>query len=120
MDTVPPTAVFSPEFQLVLHCTRRGGLRRADDLLSLWLPRLDWQLFRNLALRHGVQSLVYTSLRHDHQHAVPRDILDALQADVTIGTARSMALLDYLQRLIRDLSREGIDVLPFKGPDLAL
>ena len=81
---------------------------------------IDWETFITLVDRHRVIPKVYRNLKGLKGNGVPEQIRRSLQNRFEGNIRRSLALTAELVRLVKLLKRNGIPVLPLKGPVLAL
>lgn len=111
----------SPEVQLLLACARTVVDEvTSAQIKSLLNGEINWVYLRDKAHRHGVMPLLYRSLDSTFPELVPPEVLDSLrgsfQRNALNNLVRTRELLDVLQLI----ERQGIPVLPFKGPLLAI
>ena len=110
----------SPEVELLRTCcrTKIDGDQQAR-IRHLLQPSMDWHTLVRLANVHGVQTLLYQSVKSIGKEQIPAIVLKDLTAYVqqiaifnTVLTRDLLKILDFLQT-------HGIRALPFKGPVLA-
>lgn len=110
----------SPEVELLRMCcrTKIDGDQQAR-IRHLLQPSMDWRTLVRLANVHGVQTLLYQSVKSIGKEQIPAIVLKDLTAYVqqiaifnTVLTRDLLKILDFLQT-------HGIRALPFKGPVLA-
>lgn len=77
---------------------------------------LDWELLLDLADRHAITPLLYWRLNSFNPDVLPGALGAAFQKNV----CRNLWLTRELLELHQLLEREGIQLMPFKGPTLAL
>ncbi len=65
-------------------------------------------------------SLIYWQLKATCAEAVPKDILNRLQDRFRQTNKRNLLLASELRRILKLFEAEGIPVMPFKGPVLAV
>lgn len=109
------------EMELLLACARTARACSRDRraaLKDLLLEPPDWTRFVELALRHAVTPLVYTSLAEIGAPLVPHEISDALEIWFEQNTTRTRALECELAALSDALEARGIPTLAYKGPTL--
>ncbi len=75
----------------------------------------NWEMLLGLANANGVLSLVYQSL-----HAIGADMPDFFREAALECAAFARQLATDLEVLLNGLGEQGIEVLPLKGPALAL
>lgn len=110
-----------PEDQLILAAARRelDAASRASIAALIQGP-LDWPLVVDQATEHAIAPLLLEHLHavgHDH---VPPAALDDLNRVTAENLRVSMLLTAELIRLLPMLAALGVEVIPFKGPALAL
>jgi hypothetical protein len=111
-----------PEHELLLLlCARSGGeefSRRVSELAST--GGLDWEYFLNLAQRHAVVPLVQRGLEARSRGLAPDAVRKSLREKYRANAARNMLLAGELLRVAGLFESEGIGVLAYKGPALAI
>jgi hypothetical protein len=113
----------SIEAELLFASARRhptqGDVSRAHAALSAGVP-IDWVSFVPLAKRHGVLPLLYRHLSTDTFDArlVPSAAFARLREEAEKSARRSLMLTGELLSLLDAFEREGIRVVPLKGPIL--
>ncbi len=106
---------------LLLGARRRLSAEESAAFKTLMAASLDWRLLLQLADRHRILALLYSSLeREDCLRKVPQPALDSLCAAVRLRVARSMALNGELARILETFERLGIPAMPCKGPAVAV
>ena len=91
-----------------------------DRLTPILHEEIDWDYFFRLARSHSLAPLVYRQLEASIKDQVPADMLQKLKKDYQENAARNVVLTDELLSLVDGLAKEGIQVMPFKGPALAV
>ena len=109
------------EDALLLACTSANPARREREALR-WLTCecKDWDYLVETARQHGVTALVSSRLEAAAADLVPHGALDVLRNRFRANAARNLFLTKELLAIIRDFVTHGIDVIPFKGPVLAI
>ena len=111
-----------PEHALLLLGARRkmNAADSAQFKLLLAQP-LDWRNLLQMADRHRILALFYSSLEREAcLELIPTAVRGALVAAVQIRVARSMALNSELGRILRTFESLGIPAIPCKGPAVAV
>jgi len=118
MDTNPSSS-FSKEIEIALLCS--GTTVKDQDLEQvryLCTQNIDWSFLKDLIVRTRVYAIVYHNLKL-LKKSIPEGFLSELkELAISTGT-RNFMFTVFLQRLIADFTRQGIFILPFKGPALA-
>jgi Uncharacterised nucleotidyltransferase len=81
---------------------------------------VDWEYLFLLARRHSVVPLLYLQLEQHASDLVPAENLRELKQHYFENSARNTILTAELCRLITLFAASGIEVIPYKGPALAL
>ena len=107
--------------ELVLACAHTGWdeARRARIDVLLRGP-VDWEAVARMAGAHGLVPILESQLARIGSPAVPREVLEALGDQRRATTRRNLLLTAELLRLLEDFERVGVQVVPFKGPILAM
>ncbi len=113
----PPQA---PHTELLSICARRLLAAEMQGRLRQLVRELDdWPGLLRLAGRHELEILLFQQLNRLGGGAVPLPVLDSLRDRCRAHTARSLYLTRELLRLLDHLRVAGVDVIPYKGPDLS-
>ena len=80
----------------------------------------DWDAFLKAVDFHRAAPLAYRNLNRRGWNGIPDRIRTELKKRVRNDAMNALALATELARLMKLFKREGIAVLPFKGPVLAL
>lgn len=111
----------APEAELLLLCARTT---RSEELIGRIRGLIDsgihWDRFLGWAARHRVLPLVGRTLASLPPGAVPPEILQRLKSRQQDNARRALGLVAELLKLLRLLNAAGIEVIPFKGPVLAM
>jgi hypothetical protein len=110
-----------PEHRLLLLCARtRVGAVEAERVRNLVAGGLDWDYLFNLAQRHAVLPLLYRQLKECARDAVPTVQLQKLGGKFRENATRNLLLAGKLLRISKLFEMEGVPVLAYKGPALAV
>jgi hypothetical protein len=107
--------------RLLIACTQVGASDAAGrELRSIILSGpADWAAARRLARAHGISSMVFCSVARTAADLVPKPVLERFKSDSHAAATRSLLLGSELTRVVEELGRSGIRVIPFKGPVLS-
>ncbi|HST50887.1 MAG TPA: nucleotidyltransferase family protein [Pyrinomonadaceae bacterium] len=109
------------ENELLLLCARaRAGVEEAARITRLVSEKTDWDYFFKLAGRHAVLPLVFKSLSAHAPDAVPPPHLLKHRDKFRGNATRNLLLAGELVRVVRLFESEGVPVLAYKGPALAV
>ena len=110
-----------PEVELLLCCARThvntATAKRIEFLLE---QDIDWADLIKTAAHHKVMPLLYQSLNNTCPEAVPQGILTQLRNHFHSNTIRNLFLTNKLLKLLNLFEAQGISVIPYKGPVLAV
>lgn len=107
-----------PELEIIFHCASAGKERgRIEELLQ---EGIDWRRLETLARYHKVLPLLYHRLTNIDDSSVKKEEMLRLQATYRHNAMRNLKLSVNLHRVLELLGREGIEVIVFKGPALAI
>jgi len=109
------------ELRLILSCLRASADQDVgDQIRALCLRAIDWDAFIKLVDRHRVPSLVYKSLNRFAGNRIPEIALTRLRNRFHRNAQQVLAKTAELVRIMKTFQQNDINVLPFKGPVLAL
>ena len=117
----PFAQTYSREQQLLLCCARTSTdaatSARIDELLR---RPLDWDYLLETSQVHGVLPLLYWKLKDAWAELVPPSSFAELRTRFQRNAARNLLLTGELSRIIKSFASEGVAVIPYKGPALAV
>ncbi len=106
-----------PETKLLLTCLR--PVCAPGSALSATVRHdIDWQRFLTLATNHHVIPLVYQALKHEP--SLPASVRAPLRQAFMAIAAYNLRATCRLQRLQSQAHEQGINLIPVKGPALAI
>jgi hypothetical protein len=110
-----------PENELLLLCARaRGGADAAGRIGELARAGIDWEFLYRLAQRHAVLPLLYRGLEANAPGAAPPEFRQRLRGKFRENATRNTLLAGELLGIARLFESEGVPVLAYKGPALAV
>ena len=110
-----------PENELLLLCARvRVGEDEASRIKGLAAGALDWDYLFRLAQRHAVLPLLHRSISEHARDAAPQTFRQKLREKFRENATRNLLLAGELVRIARLFESEGVPVLAYKGPALAV
>ena len=111
----------TPEMDLLCACLAPGRLRRIADGQREGRS-VDWPRFLALATNHHVVPLVYRALAADAANAagIPAEWLAQFRSRRTAIAAYNLRATAMLHRHQRLMESQGIQLIPVKGPALAI
>lgn len=89
---------------------------QVESIRSLADENLNWELLLRLAATHAITPLLYWRLKAVSPHRIPPPLEVTFQKNVR----NSLRLTGELLQLQQLFQREGVPLLPFKGPTLAM
>jgi hypothetical protein len=113
-------ALYNAE-ELLLICARANidedSIDRAKELLE---KGIDWELFTEGAMRSGVYSVIYNSLKRPNPSAaIPKELMDRLKEAYLFALSRMAFQNSQTMELLRLFFKKNIPVIPLKGPLLS-
>lgn len=112
-------AAARPEHELLLLCAHRGSPPAIRErVAALARSANDWDYLLLLARRHALLPLLYKGL--ENADGVPADFRAKLREEFRKNATRNTLLAGELTRLARLFEAEGLPLLAYKGPALAL
>jgi len=114
---VRKATIYTAEAELLLNVARTATDTQVIDRL---LPSIrDWPWFHRQVLKHGLSALAHRHLA-GHGAALPEAMQDQLATRSRQVAFHNMKQTRELLRVTDALESDGIPVIPFKGPALAL
>jgi len=112
----------SAEFEFLVDCIRH---RVDEDLVGRRDPKnriehIDWSAFMALTQRHKVVPHVFAALCNDHVESVPSYVTNQLNDLQQRSVMNNMRLAHELRRVVAACGENGVPVVAFKGPTLAM
>jgi hypothetical protein len=110
----------SPERELVLLCARTkldaAATERVREILR---GPLDWPLVIATARDHHVETLLHENLKLAGGGLVPDEWLGHLRGSARKTAGMSVLLSSELLRICEMFEKEGVTIIPYKGPVLS-
>lgn len=117
----PMTGELGNEARLLLACARtRIDAAGRTEIRRLAAGPFDWNYLFLKAEQHQLIPLLYHNLSAICREAVPSPAIERLRARNREYAVRAMALSAELVRLLQLFEAERLEVIPYKGPALAL
>lgn len=111
----------SAEVEVLLLCARTHvNADQAARVRRRLREPLDWKRLLTLAHRHKLEPLLYRQLKSISADAVPPNHLEHLRQRFHQNGARNLFLMTELRDILKLFKEHGIEVIPYKGPVLAL
>ncbi len=109
------------EHELVLCCASTTlTAEQQQGIKALVEETINWQYVIQSATRHGVLPLLYQNLNAVCRQALPEQILSDLQTRFRKNTISNLLSTAEMCRIVNLFQSQEIEVIPFKGPTLAL
>ncbi|VXD19174.1 hypothetical protein PL8927_620037 [Planktothrix serta PCC 8927] len=110
-----------PELEILLICANTQVDTKSRERLKILLQEnIDWAELIQMANQHKVMPLLYSNLNAICPESVPKPILTKLKIEFQFNTRKSLLLSGELVRILNLFEKQGIPLLPFKGPVLAV
>lgn len=111
---------YSSEVELLLTCCRtKIDVDQQERILSLLQSSIDWHSLVRFANVHGVQTLLYQSVKSVGENQIPVAVLRDLTVYAQQIAIFNTILTRDLLKILDLLHTYDIRALPFKGPVLA-
>jgi hypothetical protein len=112
--------LLSPEHRVLLCCAREGPETYRDVKLREALSQVtDWHNLRQTALNHAVYPSLYRCLTQVAPEVLHPAFLQEIQGLYRAQAHCNLRITGELLGLLAFFERQGVEVLPFKGPVLA-
>lgn len=110
-----------PELEILLICANTQVDTKSRERLKILLQEnIDWAELLQMANQHKVMPLLYSNFNAICPESVPKPILTKLKIEFQFNTRKSLLLSGELVRILNLFETQGIPLLPFKGPVLAV
>ena len=110
----------APELKLLLACARaQVNPEHIASIRKLLTDEVNWTLFAQKAIAHGLAGLAGHTLDRVVPELVPNDILSAFRTLIDQTRSNNIVLLEELASLTKKLQESGVKTIAFKGPVLA-
>src|SRR5258705_233254 len=111
----------SPELRLLFACARVPlNQEDAAAIRQLIIEGIDWTVFVQKAVDHGLAGVAGRSLAETAPDIGPGDIIEAFRINFDETRKKNLALFDELAGMLEALAAKGVGAIPFKGPVIAL
>lgn len=116
-----PSTIAQTELRLLLACARApNAIADGPSIRRMLEESIDWSLFARKAVRHGLASLVGSTLERIAPDMVPDDLLDALRMNREAIRSRNKIITDGFFQSATALANHGVEAIWFKGPLLGV
>jgi hypothetical protein len=120
-DTRQTELELSPEISLLLACARtRIDQEPAERIKEAARLSLDWDRLIYLARGHGLVPLLHKNLEALCPNQIPAPYREQLSAEASKTAARNLLLTRELLELLELFETNGVGVIPYKGPAVAV
>ncbi|MGZ7119679.1 MAG: nucleotidyltransferase domain-containing protein, partial [Methanobacterium sp.] len=109
------------EDELLLYCIQTDlNNEIRDKIVSLINKDLDWHYLIEMASWHRLRPILYHNLNSICPEKVPEDVLTELKYHYNDNILKNLLLTGELIKILELLNSNGIDVIPYRGPALAI
>lgn len=120
-DSMHSTFSTTPEDKLILLCAQNQIDVEIDlKIKSVILDISDWNYVLEMATRHRLKHLLFFHLNRICSEDVPDAVMRSLGNFFSSNVQKNLFMFGKLIEVLNVLKREKIEVLPYKGPVLAL
>jgi hypothetical protein len=88
-------------------------------LIKLLNIDLDWDYLIQRAFQHKLMPLLYWNLK-EFKEEVPENVLKCLKENFNRNVKKNLLMLGELLKLLNLFEKHGLNVIPYKGPLLAI
>jgi hypothetical protein len=111
----------SHEAQLLLCCARtQVDAANAERIIALLQEKIDWDFLLQMAFNHKLAPLLYRHLEAVCPREIPESARTELREQIRVDIEGNLFLTKELLHLLALFGKHGIQVIPYKGPVLAL
>ena len=111
----------SRDIQLIIDCCRTSVPKAVSARISAALREsIDWTFTFNVARRNAVLPLLGRTLTRDFIEQLPTDISRTIESEQERHLCHNLFLTGKLIETVKFFRENGVNVLPFKGPLLAV
>ncbi|MEA4888796.1 MAG: nucleotidyltransferase family protein [Clostridiaceae bacterium] len=120
-DTYFNSCGFLPELELLCLCSQKSvSIEDIKAVAELTDQALDWERFCRLVKKHRVYPSVYKNLMEIENIHKDEQALTYLKQLCTVNTMNSLKLTKELCRIAAAFEKQGVRMISFKGPALAM
>lgn len=115
------TFKLSPEDKLILYCARTQLDEFLEDKIKSAVCSVsNWDYVIEMADRHRLTQFLYYHINKICPENVPDDVMFILKKDFTSNVQKNLFMFGKLLEILDNFKLEKIEVLPYKGPILAI
>jgi hypothetical protein len=89
------------------------------EIIKLLHKNLHWNFLTQRAFQHKLMPLLYWNLKNLPEY-VPENVLNDLKENFNRNAKKNLLMLGELLKLLNLFEKEGLNVIPYKGPVLAI
>jgi len=109
------------EDELIICSTRTNIDAETENRIKYLVNgELDWEYILRTVSKHRIVPLFYSQINRLCPEDIPRHIRDVLKDQFKINAYKNMMMLRELLKLLNLFESNGIIVVPYKGPVLAI
>ncbi len=119
LDSIQKGIDKSTEDEILLLFSK-GNLKNEERIrISSLLERdNDWKYISRASLRHGIEPLIYSTVKNTLDCNIPPDIFDAFKKSYERNASRNRYIGERLREILLMLKEKGVDVILLKGSAL--
>ncbi|WP_052374314.1 nucleotidyltransferase family protein [Methanobacterium sp. SMA-27] len=108
------------EDKLLILCARTQlNPEIKSKLIKLFHSDLDWDYLIQRAFQHKLTPLLYWNLK-EFKEEVPENVLKCFKESFNRNVKKNLLMLGELLKLVNLFEKHGLNVIPYKGPLLAI
>jgi hypothetical protein len=110
----------SAENKLIVLCSRTNSNSEIKAKLDELIQKdLDWDYVINFVYKHRLAPLIYWNLK-EFQFQIPNVVFNSLKENFNENAKNNLLMLGELLKLLNLFEEQGLNVIPYKGPLLAI
>lgn len=111
----------SLEYELLVCCSRTYLDSTTTEQIKILLQKnINWEYLIDIAIEHGLISLLYWNLNEICPEIIPSNTLTKLQDTFHANVAHTLKLTGELINILHLFEKNNIPAIPYKGPVLAI
>ena len=108
------------EDKILVFCARtRMDHELREKIIELLHEDLDWDYLTQRAFQHKLMPLLYWNLKELPEY-IPQNVLKSLKENFNRNAKKNLLMLGELLKLLNLFEEQGLNVIPYKGPLLAI
>ena len=112
--------IVTNEDKMLVFCARtRMDHELREKIIELLHEDLDWDYLTQRAFQHKLMPLLYWNLKELPEY-IPQKVLKSLKENFNRNAKKNLLMLGELLKLLNLFEEQGLNIIPYKGPLLAI